>query len=178
MDEEIRAHLDRRRWEDAVELIARQYQTKVFHLAVSMLGNRELAEDALQEALLRIWKALPGYRGDASISTWVFAIARNTCLTALKSAGARKALPLETRGVERAVPMEARHAPDLEGLIAQLPQPQRQVVTLFYMEEKSYEEVARLLDIPMGTVKTHLHRARKELALLWKKETADAVRVV
>ena len=124
-----------------------------------------------------IWKALPGYRGDASVSTWVYAIARNACLTALKSAGARKVVPLDERGAERAFHV-APHAPDLEGLIAQLPEKQRQVVTLFYMEEKSYEEVARLLDIPMGTVKTHLHRARKELALLWKKETADAVRVV
>jgi RNA polymerase sigma-70 factor (ECF subfamily) len=67
---------------------------------------------------------------------------------------------------------------DLALLVSQLPEKQRQVVTLFYMEEKSYEEVARLLDLPMGTVKTHLFRARRELALRWRKENSDAVRNV
>lgn len=67
---------------------------------------------------------------------------------------------------------EAQHAarrpesrgPDLPHLIAQLPEKYRRVITLFHMEERSYEEVARQLDLPMGTVKTYLHRARKELA--------------
>ena len=67
---------------------------------------------------------------------------------------------------------------DLPSLVAGLPDKQRQVVMLFYMEEKSYEEVSRLLDMPVGTVKTHLHRARKELALRWRKEHTDAVRGV
>jgi RNA polymerase sigma-70 factor (ECF subfamily) len=81
-----------------------------------------------------------------------------------------------------------RPSPDLAALVGQLPEKQRQVVTLFYMQEKSYEEVAQLLDLPMGTVKTHLFRARKELALRWgkentlkektRKENADAVREV
>jgi RNA polymerase sigma-70 factor (ECF subfamily) len=60
--------------------------------------------------------------------------------------------------------------------VEELPDKQRQIVILFYMEEKSYEEVSQLLGLPLGTVKTHLHRARKELALRWRKEHADAVR--
>jgi RNA polymerase sigma-70 factor, ECF subfamily len=188
MDEEIRAHLDHEQWTEAFDLLLRQYQIKVFHLAFSMLDNREQAEDAAQEIFIRIWRALPGYRGQASVSTWIYSIARNACLTALKSAGARRTVSLEDPGTRAAAERKAgpnsqtaaerRHTPDLQRLVAELPEKQRQVVALFYMEEKSYEEVSRLLAMPVGTVKTHLHRARKELALRWRKEHTDAVRGV
>jgi len=183
MDEEIRAHLDNEQWAEAFDLVVRQYQTKVFHLAFSMLGNREQAEDAAQEVFIRIWRALPGYRGLSSVSTWVYSIARNACLTSLKSAGARRTVSLEDPGTRAAAERRGdssgrAHAPDLRRLVDELPDKQRQVVILFYMEEKSHEEVSRLLGLPLGTVKTHLHRARKELALRWRKEHTDAVRGV
>jgi RNA polymerase sigma-70 factor (ECF subfamily) len=182
MDQEIRAHLEQERWTEAFDLVLRQYQAKVFHLAFSMLGNQEQAEDAAQEVFIRIWRALPGYRGLSSVSTWVYSIARNACLTALKSAGARRTDSLEDPGTRAAAEKmagprhEPPHAPDLQRLVGELPEKQRQVVMLFYLEEKSYEEVSRLLGLPVGTVKTHLHRARKELALRWRKEHTDAVR--
>jgi RNA polymerase sigma-70 factor (ECF subfamily) len=183
MEEEIRARLDNEQWTEAFDLVLRRYQTKVFHLAFSMLGNREQAEDAAQEVFIRIWRALPGYRGLSSVSTWVYSIARNACLTSLKSAGARRTVSLEDPGTraaaERKSPsFELRHAPDLRHLVDELPEKQRQIVILFYMEEKSYEEVSLLLGVPLGTVKTHLHRARKELALRWRKEQTNAVRGV
>jgi RNA polymerase sigma-70 factor, ECF subfamily len=183
MDEEIRAHLEQEQWSEAFDLVLRQYQTKVFHLAFSILGNREQAEDAAQEVFIRIWRALPGYRGLASVSTWIYSIARNACLTALKSAGAGRTVSLEDPGTRAAAEKKSGqsdrpHAPDLQRLVAELPEQQRQVVTLFYMEEKSYEQVSRLLGLPLGTVKTHLHRARKELALRWRKEQTNAVRGV
>lgn len=185
MDEEIRAHLDRERWLQAFDLVLKQYQTKVFHLALSILGNREQAEDASQEIFLRIWRALPSYRGASQLSTWIFSIARNASLTALKRAASKRTVSLEEPGMLAAA--EKREpdprTPDLAALVQQLPEKQRQVVTLFYMEEKSYEEVARQLDLPMGTVKTHLFRARKELALKWQqeksqKEDSNAVRKI
>ena len=188
MDEEIRAHLDEERWTEAFDQLLRQYQTKVFHLAFSMLGNREQAEDTAQEVFIRVWRALPAYRGALSVSTWIYSIARNTCLTAIKSAGARRTVSLEDPGTlaaaeRRSDPHDKNsaarpHAPDLRRLVDDLPEKQRQVVALFYLEEKSYEEVSRLLGIPLGTVKTHLHRARKELAVRWRKEHTDAVRGV
>jgi len=170
MDEEIRTHLDQKQYTEAFELVLGQYQNKVFRLAYSMLGNRALAEEAAQDIFVRIWRALPGYRGLASLSTWIFAIARNACLTAGKASAGRKALSLDEPEVRIAA--EAQHAvapadiqsAGLRDLIAQLPDKYRQVITLFYMEEKSYAQVAQLLDLPMGTVKTYLHRAKKELA--------------
>lgn len=179
MDHEIRAHLEHQRWHQAFDLIVKQYQTKVFHLAFSILGNREHAEDASQEILLRIWRALPGYRGASALSTWIYSIARNASLTALKRGASRRTVSFEEAGIQTVAPVRpapGRFSTGLAALVAELPEKQRQVVALFYMEEKSYEEVARLLDMPLGTVKTHLFRARKELALRWQKENANAVR--
>jgi len=179
MEDEIRAHLEHQRWHQAFDLVVKHYQTKVFHLAFSILGNREQAEDASQEILLRIWRALPMYRGASALSTWIFSIARNASLTALKRGASWRTVSLEEPGVSAAAvvrPTAARSLGALEALVAELPEKQRQVIALFYMEGKSYEEVARLLDMPLGTVKTHLFRARRELALRWQKENANAVR--
>jgi RNA polymerase sigma-70 factor (ECF subfamily) len=170
MDEQIRARLDQKQYAEAFELLLSGYDGKVLHLAYSILGNRALAEDSTQDILVRIWRALPAYRGQSSISTWVFAIARNTCLTALRRQRKGGMVSLEEPGVllkvdSQSVPTSrAPGGPDLPRLVAQLPEKYRQVIQLFYMEEKSYEEVAHLLGLPMGTVKTYLHRARKALA--------------
>ena len=181
MDDEIQGHLEHQRWQQAFELVVKQYQTKVFRLAFSILGNREQAEDTSQEILFRIWRALPAYRGASALSTWIFSIARNASLNALKRGTSRRTVSFEEPGIEtQAVvrPGLARSLTHLEALVAELPEKQRQVLALFYMEERSYQEVARLLDMPLGTVKTHLFRARKELALRWRKENANAVRSV
>jgi RNA polymerase sigma-70 factor (ECF subfamily) len=176
MDEEIRACLAGKRYTEAFELVLSQYQNKIFRLAYSILANRELAEETAQEIFVRIWRALPGYRGLASISTWIYTIARNTCLTVLKNGSGRRTLSLDEPRVRDAA--ERRRAllagddlrgPDLEYLVSQLPEKYRRVIRLYYMEERSYEEVARLLDLPLGTVKTYLHRAKKELAAAMKQ---------
>ena len=168
MEQEIRACLDQKRYREAFDLLLAEYRNRVFRLCSSMLGDRAQAEDIAQDVFMRIWKALAGFRGQSSLSTWIYAITRNTCLTAIKSAAARKEVPLEEAGVERAATTEeaaiSRTGVDLEALVAQLPEKHRQVLRLYYMEEKSYDEVARLLDLPMGSVKTYLHRARKQLA--------------
>jgi RNA polymerase sigma-70 factor (ECF subfamily) len=174
MEQEIRARLDERRYREALELLLLQYQNKVFHLAYAILGNRALAEETAQEVFMRIWRALPGYRGQASLSTWIYAITRNTSITALRRVS-KNAVSIEDPKVRLAV--ETRHSTkqtecviDLPSLLSTLPERYRQVLTLFYTEEKSYKEVARQLDLPVGTVKTCLHRARRDLALAISKE--------
>jgi RNA polymerase sigma-70 factor (ECF subfamily) len=171
MEQEIRTCLDQKHYQQAFDCLLPEFQNKVFRLAYAMLGDTGLAEDMAQEVFIRIWKALPGYRGQSSLSTWIYAIARNTCLTALKKAGSRKEVSMEEPGVARVaeeatLPGErpARAGIDVLRFLEELPEKHRQVLRMYYMEEKSYEEVARLLDWPMGTVKVYLHRARKELA--------------
>jgi RNA polymerase sigma-70 factor (ECF subfamily) len=161
-DQEIRALLTRRRWEQAFELLVAEYQGKVFRLAYSILGHRAQAEDAAQDALLRVWRAIETYDGRAAISTWLYAITRNTALSLREYHARRVMTPLEAIAEPAANPA-AEPEQELWDLVADLPDPYRQVIVLYHMEEKSYDEVACMLGIPVGTVKTHLHRARKLL---------------
>jgi RNA polymerase sigma-70 factor (ECF subfamily) len=158
------------------------YKDKVFRLACGMLGNETAAQDIAQEVFLKIWKALPQYRGDASPSSWIYTITRNTCLNELKRSSFRKNVSLAQEEVQAEAELVsagdivgggAGAGMDIQAMLAQLPDNYRQVIRLFYLEQKSYEEVAVMLDIPIGTVKTNLHRAKKELSKMnaRRKET-------
>jgi RNA polymerase sigma-70 factor (ECF subfamily) len=172
VDGDIRQHLAAGQYRAAFELLAERYSVKVFHLAYSMIGNETQAEDVAQEVLLRIWKGLPGYHGDASLSTWIYTIARNTCLTELKRRAQHPTVSMDEPGFAAAIDSvpalqssdpESGLGMDVRQMLSQLPEKYRQVITLFYLEQKSYEMVAALLGVPLGTVKTFLYRAKKEL---------------
>ena len=152
-----------------------QYQDKVFRLACAMLSNETAAQDIAQEVFMKIWKALPSYRAGASPSSWIYTITRNTCLTELKRRRSGQNLSLAEETVQAELDRQTAAEPtdisagaemDVQSLLAELPENYRQVLVLFYLEQKSYEEVAAMLAVPMGTVKTHLHRAKKELMRL------------
>ena len=151
------------------ERIVREFQDKIFRLAYSMLGDRAAAEETAQDVLLRVWKGLPRFRAESSLSTWIYSITRNACLTA-RGRGGLRAVSLEEpaprREAERraAAGWSAAAPPDVAALLDRLPAKYRQVVALFYMQERSYDEVACMLGLPVGTVKTYLFRARKSLA--------------
>jgi RNA polymerase sigma-70 factor (ECF subfamily) len=177
-DRDIHEHLGTGRYREAFELLLERYQHKVFRLSWSMLGDQTAAEEMAQDVFLQIWRVLAGYRGEASLSTWIYAITRNRCLTQRKKLRERSAASLEEPGVLRAAEfrLSARERPsnerDVASLMAQLPPQYREALTLFYLEEKSYGEVAALLGLPVGTVKTYLHRARKQLAESLRKEAS------
>jgi RNA polymerase sigma-70 factor, ECF subfamily len=170
MDDDIRARLDAGDFREAFEFLLARYQRKVFRLAYSMLGEQAAAEEMAQEVFLQIWKVLPEYRGEASLSTWIYVITRNRCLSFRKRMRTRPECSIEEpsvqAGVESHLASRTRSGPviDLLSLLAELPPVYRQAVRLFYWEEKSYDEVAAMLGLPAGTVKTYLHRARKQLA--------------
>ncbi len=172
MEADIRQHLDGRRYREAFELLVDRFQNKVFRLAVSLVRDETLAQDLAQEVFMKIWKALPGYQGEASLSTWIYAISRNTCLTELKRRAARRTVSLSEPAVEDALDSisalqandpEAGAEMDVQAMLEGLPEKYRRVITLFYLEQRSYEEVGALLGLPLGTVKTFLYRAKKEL---------------
>jgi RNA polymerase sigma-70 factor (ECF subfamily) len=146
--------------DQALGLIVPMFKRRVFALTYSFTRNRDEAEDLTQEVFVKVWKALPGFDQRATLSTWIYAITRNTSLSALR---ARR----ETCGVEEWVASADNEGEVermlLQRLIDRLPDKQRQVVTLFYMQDHSHEEVAEMLDMPVGTVKTLLHRARERL---------------
>jgi len=170
MEDLIRQNLDQGRTREAFDLVVASFQDRIYRLAVAIVGNRALAEDAAQEALLRIWKGLAGFRGGSTLSTWIYSITRNASLTALAAARSRAASSMEEPTVRAAAegygawgaPARARF--DVEALVGRLRPQYQQVLRLYYMQERSYDEVAQMLDLPMGTVKTLLHRAKLELA--------------
>jgi RNA polymerase sigma-70 factor (ECF subfamily) len=169
-DEDIRNLLAHGEYRNAFDLLLNRYQNKALRLAYAMLGDAHVCEDVIQDVFLQIWKALPSYRGEASPSTWIFAITRNHCLTWRAKMQTRRTLSTADPGVLAALeercsaPPDGWSALDAAALVKQLPHQYREIVTLFYLEEKSHEEVAAMLGIPVGTVKTYLHRARKHLA--------------
>ena len=169
-EDEIGALLLGKQFGEAFELAMSTYGDRMLGLALSILGNRAEAEDAVQDVMVRIWRALPQFRGDASISTWIYAITRNRCLTMLKQRRGGDLLSLDepaSRQAAENIPATNPRASDVWALLGTLPLQYRQVLTLFYTEEKSYEEIAGILDLPLGTVKTHIHRGRKMLASMY-----------
>ena len=138
-------------------------------MALVFLKDAARAEEVTQETFLKLWQALPHYDARAAPGTWLYTIARNTCLSASRSDSYRKTVPLDATS-EPAAPAAVVIA-DLElgELIDRLPEIQRTVITLFYLQEKSVDEAARMLGIPEGTVKSHLHRARLALGRMMKE---------
>lgn len=176
MDHDVIQLLDQHRYDEALEMLTDRYKDKVFRLAYAMLGNESSAHDAAQDTFIRVWRALRKYRRDAALSTWIYAIARNTCLTASQSARTRQTFSMEEPGIRLLVeartasspaPSRGLNIPDVTSLLATLPLQYRTVLMLFYLEERSLKEVAIMLDLPLGTVKTYLHRARKAVAAVY-----------
>ncbi len=182
MDERIRSYLAERRFADAFDLLMSEHRVKVFRLAYAMLGNAAQAEDIAQETFVRIWKGLASYRGQSSVATWVYAITRNTCLSYLSGKGQKKVLSLDQDRVRAAAErLYGNTVPtrtiDVMKYFAELPENYQQALRLYYMEQKSYDQIALLLDLPLGTVKTYLHRARKQLAEAVRSNITEGKRV-
>lgn len=179
-DADLRERLQAKQYRDAFAILLPRYRDKVFRLSFSMLRDRAMAEDTTQDIFLRIWRALPGFAGQAALSTWIYAIAKNACLSELRKR--RPTVSLDQNDDDGYNPaVAALAAPEADDsatvsvgqLLDQLPERYRQAVVLFYMEDKSYEQTAASLGLPLGTVKALLHRARKRLIELTKDaETA------
>ena len=156
-------------YEAAFGRLADRYERKVYRLCCSLLRDPDQAADAAQESLVRVWKALSRYDRRASLSTWIYTITRNRCLTAIERR--RETDSMSDPAVEQAVEAAQATAPEsgqdhlevLRELVEGLPERYRSALTLFYYEERSVGEVAAMLGLPAGTVKTNLHRARAML---------------
>jgi RNA polymerase sigma-70 factor, ECF subfamily len=141
----------------AFDTLVERYEHKIYRLCCSILRDRVLAEDAAQESLLRIWKALHRYDQRASLSTWIYAITRNRCLTAID----RRRLNEPLGEVPAAEPAKIDDQSELlRELVDALPERYRRTLTLYYYEDQSVAEAALMLGVPEGTVKTNLFRAR------------------
>jgi len=163
------------------ESVYQRFKTPVWRLALRMSPGREEALDACQEIFLRVWRGLPGFRRRSKLSTWVFQIAWNVLRTRARQRqleAGRIGLPAGVEMVERL----ADPAPDPERCAAggelieradrclkRLPELQRAALWLREGEGLSYDEIARVLDVPVGTVRSRISRARTALSRLMEE---------
>jgi RNA polymerase sigma-70 factor (ECF subfamily) len=167
-DDAIIALIQAGRVGEAFERLMPAYRRRVFGLAYSLLRDRGAAEDVAQEVFVKLWQVLPRYDGRAQLSTWIYAITRNTSISAMRkrrrSLSLSDPLVFEEAESRSASPSAEPSDGALWREVDALPDKQRQAVTLYYQEERTVEEVAAMMGLPVNTVKTHLHRARASLA--------------
>lgn len=155
----------------AFEQLVRRHQRYVFNVAYRVLGDTVEAEDVTQEAFVRAWRGLAGFREQARFTTWLYRITHNLCLNRLPKL--RREL-LQVEPLEDILDDAAPAPPDLleareqmaflHAELGRMPEKYRLVLSLRYLQHLSYEEIATALGVPLGTIKTHIHRARRLLA--------------
>ena len=165
----------------AFETLISDLEPLVWRVCWHYTGNREDASDCGQEAMVKIWRSLPQFRGDCAFETWVYRIAATCCLDFLRRKKRERAEsieplreqgfdpPDEAPGTEEQVLNADRHA-RIRAAIAALPEEQRDALVLTQLEGKSYEETARLLAVSEGTVKSRVNRARNRLKEMFSAE--------
>ncbi|MFB5285389.1 MULTISPECIES: RNA polymerase sigma factor SigW [Peribacillus] len=158
--------------------IVELYKDKVFQLCFRMLGNRHEAEDLAQEAFVRAFVNIHSFKINMKFSTWLYRIATNLCIDRLRKKKPDYHLDAEVAGTE-GLNMYSQIASDtlkpeeevaslelqesIQAEITKLPEKYRSVIVLKYIEELSLKEISDILDLPVGTVKTRIHRGREAL---------------
>ena len=160
--------------------LVRRHQGRVFGFILRMTGMRDEAMDLTQDTFMKAWQALPGWRPDARFGTWLLQIARNAALDALRRRQAVQFAPLDDAlavadlrpGPEEIFAQGQRRA-RLEATLARLPDEQREILLLREIEGLSYGELAEVLGVQEGTVKSRLARARAALSERLQRATGE-----
>jgi RNA polymerase sigma-70 factor, ECF subfamily len=131
------------------------------------------AEDMAQEAFIKAFRLLKGFRGDCSFSAWMYRVTCSVCLTELNRRKRRGEVELQPQHINRNAeePVWSMDMPEhIRRCVAKLPDHYATVITLYYLQGTSYDEIAQVMEIPMGTLKTWMFRARKQLRKIVEKE--------
>ncbi len=160
---------------NSYEELVRRYQRRLYNLAYRLTGDGDEAQDLAQEALVRAYTALPRFRQGERFSPWVYKIAVNLCINYLRRRKFQVPLNEEAPFVdasltpEQALEKEETRAAVQKAIMA-LPEQYRTVVLLRHQQELPYADIAETLGLPLGTVKTHLFRARAMLHKILSQE--------
>lgn len=163
---------------EAFGTLVERYDRAVYHLAYRTLRDQEEARDAAQEAFFKAYRSLRTFKPGAKFSTWIFAIVYHACCDRLARRKRYSNEELPERADTAAGPESEAIASDearrLRAAIARLPEKYRTVITLYHLQGRQYDEIAQVLGVPMGTVKTHLFRAKEQLRRTLNEQTAGA----
>ena len=162
----------------AFEVLMTTYQKQVYNLALRMCGHEEDALDLAQESFIRAWSGLKSYRFDAAFSTWLYRLTSNVCIDFLRREKRRKIIPIhfaddEDNEQELSLPdpgpgteenvLQKAEREAIAGAITQLEPEYRHAFVLRVVNDLSYQEIADVLDIQVGTVKSRIARAREKI---------------
>jgi len=172
---------------NAFEQLLEGYQRRIFNIAFHMVNNYEDAGDLVQEVLIRIYKSIGGFKEQASFSTWVYRITTNVCLDDIRKKKRRKVISLDeeikfddgelVRQIKSDDPSPEDQAEKNEfkksvnRAINRLSEEHRLVIVLRDIQGFSYEEIAKVLKCPEGTVKSRINRARQALKNILKNDS-------
>ena len=164
---------------EAFNELVKRYEKQVYNMAYRLTGNRDDAEDIASETFVRAYNAIRKFRGDSALSTWLFRITTNVYLDERKRRNAHPQSSLEScletpdgplkRQLEDSSPGPQEIAEEIErsellqAAINARPEFQRVMIVLYHIQELPYEEIAKMLNMPVGTVKSRLNRARRAL---------------
>lgn len=164
---------------DAFSALVERYEKRVYHQALRLVGRPEDAADVAQEAFFKAWRGLPRFQGDSAFSTWLYKLTDNAAIDLLRRERKRRGdASLDEEGLPlppdpAPTPQQALEAGELrravaEGL-ARLSEEHRRALVLRELNGLSYEEIGRVLDLPAGTVKSRIARARLALAKILRE---------
>lgn len=159
---------------DAFNALMGMHERRMYAVALRMCSNPEDAQDCLQEAMLRIYRAISGFKAQSSFSTWVYRITMNTCLDELRRRKNRPSTSLDGLLDNGWSPTDEEDTPERHAVhtelranlmraIQELPEDMRAAVVLRDIQGYSYEEIADILDANVGTIKSRISRAREKL---------------
>jgi RNA polymerase sigma-70 factor (ECF subfamily) len=156
----------------AFDALLHRYRERVLNLAFQLLRDRHAAEDVAQDVFVRAFSKIHEFRGEAALFTWLYQITLNECRA--KTRRAKTTLNFddcEDEGGTGSTPeAEAMGKIALEGALDQLSEPLRVALVLRELHGLSYEEIARVLKLPVGTVRSRLHEARRQFQKVWELE--------
>jgi RNA polymerase sigma-70 factor (ECF subfamily) len=161
--------LCRQGYETAFAELVGRYRNRLWSICFRVTGNREDAEEAVQDTLTSAWQNLHKFRGDAKVSTWLYRIAANASLAIVRKRKDTVVDDFDVIELEDPAPMTADRVADVDAVrraLAELPEDFRVAVVLREFAEMSYADIAEHQGIPVATVKTRINRARKQLITL------------
>ena len=169
---------------NAFAVLVDRYKDLVYTLCIRMMKHTEEAEEAAQDTFIKTYKSLNKFKGDSKFSTWIYRVAYNTCLDRLKK-NKRQQYPVEineytehqVKTLDNALDqIEAKEkAQTIQDCLALLPSEDSFLLTLYYFEELSLEEVAKIVGLKPNNVKVKLFRSRKKLATILKKKLDNEI---
>lgn len=163
--------------EDLFHSIVVEHSDRIYNLALMKSNQAALAEDICQETFMRVYKGLANFRSESQLGTWIYRIALNVCNTMIKKESllSGPVIPLDERpdlepqgedgNVEDIFFKDVR-GEEVRRAISALPSLQSDAITLYYLQEFQYSEVAEVMDVPLNTVKSHIRRAKQNLRKL------------